>query len=228
MSKYLRDEEVNLIDLKDGGQQTTLDEDVTYEGDTYEDEEEKPLVLDFSQLKMVENPVEDSNENALPQTLHGCVGHLDDLPLLQPNADQSNPDTIVDMVNSFFPLPGSSGQESKRGLRDDDTAPLVTKKNTAHRHAFGAFAGHTVRPGCISMYKKYDIIYAVPEGRWWLLDPLASWVVKNVSLDKDLIQTDDNQVLIIRIIEGQVGLITIVRIRSRYSNDSFDKKSHSS
>lgn len=40
-------------------------------------------------------------------------------------------------------------------------------------------------------------------------DPLAHWIGKNVSLDQDLIRTNDDQVLVIRIIEGNVGLITV-------------------
>ena len=42
-------------------------------------------------------------------------------------------------------------------------------------------------------------------------DPLANWMKngKNVSLDQDVIRVNDDQVLVIRIIEGNVGLITI-------------------
>jgi hypothetical protein len=132
--------------------------------------------------------------NRLPQTLSGCVGFMDGLPLLAPNADQSDPQTIVDMINSA----DNSGT----------TGPVPRK--TLHSDAFGAF-GHTVRTGCISFYKKFETVYAAPEGRWWIWDPLAGWMNdgKNVSLDQDIIRMGDDQVLIIRIIEGHVGLITI-------------------
>lgn len=184
MSRFSRttyDEEVNRVNFKD------------------DDEDEKPTatyavaavgeeqsILDFCDLKLIENPVGETSGDALSQTLQDCIGHLKKLPLMQPNADQSDSETIVDMINS------------------------VETKKTAHRAAFGSL-GHNVRPGCISMYKKYNIFYAVPEGCWWLPDPFAFWVkdFQNQSLDIDLIKTHDSQVLIVRIIEGQVGLITI-------------------
>ena len=196
------DDEINLVDLKDEDEETqTAFTAMALSGPP---DGVDSSILDFSQLKLIESPVAEMSGDALPQTLSDCLGYLKGLPLLQPNADQSNPETIVNMVNSVVPLPsGSQGST----LGDDG---LPAKRKTVHRGALGSL-GHTVRPGCISMYKKYDIIYAVPEGRWWLLDPLASWLpgFKNKSLDTDLIQTEDNQVLIIRIIEGQVGLITI-------------------
>lgn len=200
MSKYTSlDDDLNLIDLK--GNKNDLDEqtDTTAATEDHGSEDEASL-QDFSQLKLIENPIDEEHSDRLPQTLHNCVGYLDQLPLLQPNADQTNPESISDMVNSFLPMPTDEGNSTM----------LPTRKKTIHKPAFGSL-GHTVRPGCISMYTKFDIIYAVPEGRWWLLDPLAKWLpfAKNLSLDTDLIQTQDNQVLIIRIIEGQVGLITI-------------------
>ncbi|CAB9527920.1 expressed unknown protein [Seminavis robusta] len=202
-SKNSMDDELNLVDLKDDDD--FLEEPSTYAIATAGDEEQEDSVLDFSQLKLIENPVEEQSSNALPQTLDDCLGYLKELPLLQPNGDQSQPETIAEMVNSVLPLPSA---ESERSSNHHDLQPI--KKKTIHKSAFGNL-GHTVRPGCISLYKKYDIVYAVPEGRWWLLDPLTSWVkgYSNVSLDTDLIKTEDNQVLIVRIIEGQVGLITI-------------------
>mmetsp|Transcript_94923 Transcript_94923/g.142194 ORF Transcript_94923/g.142194 Transcript_94923/m.142194 type:complete len:813 (+) Transcript_94923:55-2493(+) len=197
MAKYL-DNEVNLIDLKDG-ERNDYEEDIGVAED-----EEEPTVLDFSDLKLIEDPIAEMSTNALPQTLHDCVGFLKELPLLQPNADQSDPSTIVNMINSYITMPSEASQRSF----DGGASNILAQKKTAHSAAFGSL-GHTVRPGCISLYKKYDIIYAVPEGRWWLLDPLASWVSKNISLDTNLIKTQDDQVLIIRIIEGQIGLITI-------------------
>ena len=206
MTNYNKDieNEINLVDLKDDVEETTAV--FTAVADAGTDDGMGESILDFCKLKLIENPIGELSNDALPQTLRGCVGYLQGLPLLQPNANQSKPETIVDMVNSVLPLPSGS----ERSNRGSDTALLPTKKKTIHSRAPGSL-GHTVRPGCISMYKKYDIIYAVPEGRWWLLDPLATWIpgCKNRSLDTDLIRTDGNQVLIIRIIEGQVGLITI-------------------
>lgn len=45
----------------------------------------------------------------------------------------------------------------------------------------------------------------------WLPNLNTSWLkdFKNVSLDQDIFKTPDNQILMIRIIEGQVGLITV-------------------
>lgn len=198
------DNEVNLVDLKDDDDDTQTAFTAMALMDPLDTL--KSSVLDFSELKLIERPVAELSGDALPQTLHDCLGYLKRLPLLQPNADQSKPDTIVEMINSTIPLPSGSGRSVSAASAD----LMSFKKRTVHRGAPGSL-GHTVRPGCISMYKKYDIIYAVPEGRWWLLDPLAHWLAgfKNKSLDTDLIQTEDNQVLIIRIIEGQVGLITI-------------------
>ena len=198
------DDEVNLVDLKDnddGEEQVAPFTAMAMTGTgASAGEDVEPSILDFSQLNLVENPAGE----ALPQTLNDCLGYLQNLPLLQPNADQGKPESIVEKVNSEIPLPSDSVQSNS------GADMLPSRKKTVHKGAPGSL-GHTVRPGCISLYKKYDIIYAVPEGRWWLLDPLASWLsgFKNTSLDADLIQTDDNQVLIIRIIEGQVGLITI-------------------
>mmetsp|Transcript_15855 Transcript_15855/g.43868 ORF Transcript_15855/g.43868 Transcript_15855/m.43868 type:complete len:813 (-) Transcript_15855:27-2465(-) len=191
------DESVNLIDLKVGIYSVQAEAKIADEDDRLdEDGYYSPSETDFGKLKFVESPVEEMSTDRLPQSLEDCVGYLQELPLLQPNADQNDPRTIVDMINSEMIF----GSEEE-----------TLKKETFHWGAFGSL-GHTVRPGCISLYKKYETIYAVPEGRWWLLgDPLARWMgsQKNVSLDTDLIKIDDNQVLIIRIIEGQVGLITI-------------------
>jgi len=191
-------EEVNLVDLKDDNHE---DEMAFVMAHAKSDNDIDDSILDFSKLKLIENPIEEMSGNALPQTLKDCEGFLKALPLLQPNADQSQPETIATAVNSVLPLPST-----KEGSDMDISLP--TRKKTIHRSAPGFF-GHTVLPGCISFYRKYGIVYAVPEGKWWLLDTQAAWVQKNRSLDTDIIATDDNQILILRIIEGSVGLITI-------------------
>ena len=108
--------------------------------------------MDFTKLKSIENPVEEMGTDRLPQTLSGCVGFMDGLPLLAPNADQSDPQTIVDMINSA-------------AASDDSGHTRPVARKTLHSEAFGAF-GHTVRTGCISFYKKFETVYAAPEGRW--------------------------------------------------------------
>jgi hypothetical protein len=81
-------------------------------------------------------------------------------------------------------------------------------QKTSH-HKAPLNLGHTVRPGRISIYSKYGIKYAVPEGCWSLPNLMAHWDVRQVSLDSPFIATSDNQLMIIRIIEGEVGLITV-------------------
>mmetsp|Transcript_137 Transcript_137/g.357 ORF Transcript_137/g.357 Transcript_137/m.357 type:complete len:821 (+) Transcript_137:115-2577(+) len=170
-----------------------------------EDNHDNPE-MDFEKLRYIENPTA-INKDRLPQTLRDCVGCLEKLPLLQPNADANNPQTIVDLINSEMYLP----TEDDAASGNHPSSHAIKQKKVMHWGAFGIF-GHTVRPGCISFYKKYETIYCVSEGRWWMLgDWLVKWMSdnKNISLDTNLIKTDDNQVLIIRIIQGQVGLITI-------------------
>ena len=172
--------------------------------DAIEEEEIAPAGMDFNKLKFIEQPLEDGGADSLPQTLDDCVGFLKHFPLLQPNADQNEPRTIIDLINSKVALP--SEEDAVVGAQ---SSKPIKKKSLMHWPAPPAF-GHTVRPGSISLYKKYETMYAVPEGRWWLKDWLARWSkYKNVSLDAPFIKTEDNQVLIIRIIEGQIGLITI-------------------
>ena len=163
-----------------------------------------PSNMDFNNLKFIEQPLK--NTDCLPQTLDDCIGNLKQLPLLQPTADQNEPKTIVDLINSKLALPS----EDDAVAHNAKSSKPVKKKSLMHWPAPPAF-GHTVKPGCISLYKKYETMYAVPEGRWWLKDWLAHWTKKqkNVSLDTPFFKTVDHQVYIIRIIEGQVGLITI-------------------
>jgi regulator of protease activity HflC (stomatin/prohibitin superfamily) len=207
-SKKQSADNINLIDLIDNVHpDLQVNQDPSYNLKN----KQGPIKTDFNTLKFIESPVEEMSNTRLPQTLKDCVGCLDGLPLRSPNADQSNPQTIVDMINTVMDL---DYLYPNTNMETNDikyvSGPNNVPKQTVHSAAFGAM-GHTVRPGCISLYKKFETIYAVPEGRWWILDPLARWMkgYKNVSLDKDFIRTDDNQVLIIRIIEGQVGLITI-------------------
>ena len=83
----------------------------------------------------------------------------------------------------------------------------TSRNNTVHRKFS---LGHVVLHGSVNFYKRFGIIDAVPEGRWVLLpDIFASWLGGNVSLDQNCITMgDDNDLHIIRIIEGEVGLIT--------------------
>ena len=136
-------EEVNLIDLKPTEERIEENESERDDGS---------IEMDFTKLKFIENPVEEMSTDRLPQTLSDCVGYMDGLPLLAPNADQSDPQTIVDMINS---VAGS----------DESAITGPVPRKTLHSDAFGAF-GHTVRTGCISFYKKFETIYAAPEGRW--------------------------------------------------------------
>ena len=138
------DEEINLIDLKPA-------EEGVEENESWKDNDDGSINMDFNKLKFIETPVEEMSSNSLPQTLSDCVGYMDGLPLLAPNADQNDPRTIVDMINSV--------------ASNEPTATGPVPKEIFHRGAFGAF-GHTVRIGCISFYKKFETIYAAPEGRW--------------------------------------------------------------
>lgn len=201
-------------DLVDGKLNVPAGEEKSGEGNDYDEDDDFDEAkdddfpdMDFEKLRYIENPIGELSTDRLPQTLTDCVGCLEKLPLLQPNADMNNPQTIVDLINSELSLP----TEDDAFAGTHPSSRSITKKKCSHWGAFG-ICGHTVRPGCISLYKKYETIYAVSEGRWWLLgDWLAGWMTgcKNLSLDTNLIKMDDNQLLIIRIIEGQVGLITI-------------------
>ena len=212
--------EENLIDLKGDihpdlcvGIPAIMNNDHRHESkDDLGDDDSIPSTggnMDFNKLRFIEKPLEDLS--LLPQTLAGCVGCMDGLPLRPPNADQSDPNTIVDMINSvmnlelLFPSDGSSPFSDRTG-----GATSFVPKKTIHARAPGA-VGHTVRPGCISLYQQFGTVYACPEGTWYLPSFTAHWMkgYSNITLDQAFIRTEDNQVLIIRIIEGQVGLITV-------------------
>ena len=79
-------------------------------------------------------------------------------------------------------------------------------KATCHAKAPGVL-GHVVLPGHISFYKKDGKTFCVPQGRWFLTNPKARWIGKNVRLDQEVIQSHQSQVLIIRVSPGSVGRV---------------------
>lgn len=66
------DEEINLIDLKPANEEVE-------ENKSVEEEDEGSVNMDFSKLKLIENPVEEMSSDRLSQTLSDCVGCLDGL-----------------------------------------------------------------------------------------------------------------------------------------------------
>uniref|UniRef100_A0A7S4IHY0 Band 7 domain-containing protein n=1 Tax=Odontella aurita TaxID=265563 RepID=A0A7S4IHY0_9STRA len=190
-------------------------------------------LFDFDKLKLVDKPENSMNSLDLPQSLKECEGYLTKLPLKPPNVDQKNPTTVVDMVNIMtnpcaaalfdkrgdtlekehtFANDASRSEGVPSGLYDYSTSELMkdqlslARRKTSHIAAPLMF-GHVVLPGCISFYKKDGRTYAVGEGRWLLPNPKASWCCRNVSLDQDVIAPSKTQVLIIRILKGEVGLV---------------------
>lgn len=117
-----------------------------------------------------------------------------------------------------FALPPREYRERQRRVyRNADVDPMLSllrrsRSETVHRRAPFTF-GNVVLPGNIGLYSRHGIVYAVPEGRWMLFpDPIAKWMggaLRNVSLDQSCIRTNNDDLLIIRIIEGEVGLITV-------------------
>lgn len=221
----LYNEETNLIDLKDDGIDLTygVNTENDYDGDEDDEEEDGSKKFDFSELKFIEKPngSGESVDTMLPQTLEDCVGYLQQLPLFHPNTDAKKPITIVNMVN-ILSIPESesileaaaSGASQVSDIysnyHSEPMASLLKSAKGMTKHQKAPFnLGHTVRPGCISMYSRYGVVYAVPEGRWWLPDTMSKWISKNISLDQDVIMSPTKQVLIIRIIEGEIGLITV-------------------
>jgi len=223
----------NLIDLKSDGEDTIVPAVALHDDTEMKGEQEG--TFDFQQLKLIEQP--SISSDALPQTLEDCVGFLSEFPLQQPNADNCS---VVDMVNILsmpeannvikaamnlpsygaedvwmYECPGEYKTRQEQVYNTGESDPLVTLKKKSDNEICHVSAplnfGHVVRPGCISFYYKFGLIYTAPEGKWWLPNVNAKWIkgFKNVSLDQDLIQTSDNQVIIIRVVEGQVGLITV-------------------
>jgi len=202
--------------------------------DVVEDSNNPDGIHHFEDLKFIQKP---SSKVTLRQTLEDCEGFLKEFPLQQPNVDNYS---IVDMIN-ILSIPESSeiieaamdlpsyaaeevwvdeypGEYKARQLEvfsNSESEPLnILKKKasmiTSHVEAPLSF-GHVVRPGCMSLYSKYGLTYAVPEGKWWLPNLNSKWMngFKNISLDQDIIKSPDNQMIAIRVIEGQVGLITV-------------------
>jgi len=196
--------------------------------------DEQERIFHFEQLKFIEKP---SLSKVLPHTLDDCEGFLVEFPLQQPNAENCSISDMVNIlsipeakgvIELAMELPSYGAEEKwvnewpgEYKLRqiqiydNSESEPLSTLKNqadeaTSHVEAPLNF-GHVVRPGCISFYSKYGLTYAVPEGKWWLPNPSANWIkgFKNISLDQYLIETKNKQVIVIRIIEGQIGLITV-------------------
>jgi len=223
----------NLIDLKSDGEDTIVPAVTLYDDDEMKDEQEG--IFDFQQLKLIEKP--SMSSDALPQTLEDCVGFSNEFPLQQPNADNCSVVDMVnilsmpeadDLIKAAMNLPSYGAEDvwmheyageyktrQEQVYNNGESDPLVTLKKKADNKICHVSAplnfGHVVRPGCISFYSKFGLTYAAPEGKWWLPNVNAKWIegYKNVSLDQDLIQTSDNQVIIIRVVEGQVGLITV-------------------
>eukprot|EP00567_Pseudictyota_dubia_P008445 CAMPEP_0197442418 /NCGR_PEP_ID=MMETSP1175-20131217/8437_1 /TAXON_ID=1003142 /ORGANISM="Triceratium dubium, Strain CCMP147" /LENGTH=889 /DNA_ID=CAMNT_0042972887 /DNA_START=108 /DNA_END=2777 /DNA_ORIENTATION=+ len=158
---------------------------------------------------------------SIPSNIHGHTA-----PVAVPSSSSSS--TSSSGAGARRPHPPSSSQKvSKksvgvgRAVRDEgspsamydyDTSEVMkkqlslTKKKISHVPA-PLTLGHIVRPGCISFYKKDGRTYAVGEGRWLLPSPKASWCCRNVSLDQDVINPANTQVLIIRVLKGEVGLV---------------------
>lgn len=183
MAKF--DGGLNLIDLKDNGDGVIATSAQALDADD--------AIFDFGQLKLVEEPNSPKNSKALRQTLEDCVGFLRALPLKQPNANQKNPQTVVDMINILaspeaapefekaMNLPATTTEivkmnpkEYKRRQLDmyDPSQSEVwqtfrarSKKKTSHKRAPSAL-GQIVKPGCMSFYTKHGITYAAGEGKW--------------------------------------------------------------
>ena len=156
-------------------------------------------------------------------------GFLARWPLRAPNVNLNIPHTISDMVNiltdpeatSAFShaqeeAPEGEGLVREEGMPshvyDYDSSKVMkdqvtqARKATSHAKAPGIL-GHVVLPGHISFYKRDGKTFAVTEGRWLLTSPKARWIVKNVSLDKEIIHHERSQVLILRVEPGCVGRI---------------------
>jgi len=222
----------NLLDLTNG--RDSKHDSTVISCDVVQESVEQDGIHRFEDLKLIQKP---SSKVSLRHTLEDCHGFLREFPLQQPNADNVS---IADMINIFSIPEGSEiieaamdlpsyaaeemwvneypGEYKTRQLQvynNSESEPLSTLKKQADMvtsHAEAPLSlGHIVRPGCMSLYSKYGLTYAVPEGKWWLPNLNAKWMkgFKNISLDQDLIESPDNQVIIIRVIEGQVGLITI-------------------
>ena len=182
-------------------------------------------VFDFELLKLIEKP--SPNDSTPLLSLHDCEGYLKQLPLKPPNADLNSPKTIADMVNVLTEQ-GAEDEFQKELVQiiegDEDRAegapPSIyssdielmknllqrAKKRSSHKKAPSVF-GHVVKPGCISLYVKDGLTYAVTEGRWFLFSERARWLQKNVNLQQEKISPSDSTLLIVRVQPGKIGKI---------------------
>jgi regulator of protease activity HflC (stomatin/prohibitin superfamily) len=181
----------------------------------------------FASLLLVEKPDSPLNASFLPQTLEDCEGYLKKLPLKSPNADSKIPSTVANMVNiltsskaaaNFEALEAQASSDARRegcpsAVYDYDSDVMKHERSQAssrssHSKAPGVL-GHVVKPGYISFYTINGKVFAVSEGRWWLVkDPIkAKWLYesRNVPLDQNHISAGD--VHILRILPGEVGMI---------------------
>lgn len=182
--------------------------------------------INFDNLLLVEKPDSPLNSISHPETLEGCVGYLQRLPLTSPNADSKIPSTIANMVNILTQSEAAARFDKERhaydGRRKEGEPDAVfdydgelmqielaeAQSRAGHSKAPGVL-GHIVKPGAISFYTLDGKTFAVSEGRWWLMkSPIkAKWMSsnRNVSLDHDHVIA--GEVHIIRVLPGQVGLI---------------------
>mmetsp|Transcript_10612 Transcript_10612/g.15536 ORF Transcript_10612/g.15536 Transcript_10612/m.15536 type:complete len:894 (-) Transcript_10612:464-3145(-) len=191
--------------------------------------------FEFNQLKLVEKPDSPLNSNCLPDTLEDCEGFLKNLPLKQPNVDQRNPQTIADMINILTDPDATEvferaieDQRNQQHKSDECPPPqnnecnifdyhssdvmieqLTTSKEYASHIKLCCNFGWAVRPGCISLYNKDGKTYAVSEGRWMLVPLRGNWIRDcwNINVNQDIIQPVGSQVLIVRVLADEVGLV---------------------
>jgi len=85
----------------------------------------------------------------------------------------------------------------------------ASNRNVSHIELCFVF-GWVTRPGCISLYNKDGKTYAVSEGRWMLTPFRGNWIWGggNINVNQDIIKPDSSQVLIVRVLTGEVGLVS--------------------
>mmetsp|Transcript_732 Transcript_732/g.1484 ORF Transcript_732/g.1484 Transcript_732/m.1484 type:complete len:143 (+) Transcript_732:101-529(+) len=76
--------------------------------------------INFDNLLLVEKPDSPLNSSFLPQTLEGCTGYLQRLPLKNPNADTKKASTIADMVNILTHSEADATFEKERPEHDGE------------------------------------------------------------------------------------------------------------
>ena len=97
-------------------------------------------------------------------------------------------------------------------IYNPDDSPLMKRlletAETSHVPAYFGVFGDVIDPGCAGFYKVDGETFAVPPGRWALTGWKASWIDRNVSLDRETISfPGKSQVLIVRVPPGNVGCI---------------------